>query len=193
MSADRISMMSGASQMRSVAPSMMNNDFNGKKYKIIQTCREIDDMKSGVIKTNIFHNLLSMLEVEVQHEDLAECQRVHGIVFEGNRYVKYEPVIRLLSYDNHSETWTIRKTRDDMDGLSLAAEGKAGRRGLKSLNRLNMRASYDTLPSKLRMFPMRQSMNNNESSTILSTDALKHFEKRRDTAKRAEDEESQEV
>ena len=72
-SADRISMMSGASQMRSIAPSMMNNDFNGKKQKIIQTCREIDDMKSGVIKTNVFQNLLSCLEVEVQQEDLAEC------------------------------------------------------------------------------------------------------------------------
>ena len=53
-SADRISIMSGASYRPSMAPSMMMHDYNGKKQKIIQTCRQIDDMKSGVVKAVVF-------------------------------------------------------------------------------------------------------------------------------------------
>jgi len=59
----------------------MEHDFNGKKAKIIQTLRQIDDMKTGVIKTNIFQNLLNCLDVEVDKAELAESLRSLGLTY----------------------------------------------------------------------------------------------------------------
>lgn len=184
-SADRISILSGASYRPSIAPSMMMHDYNGKKQKIIQTCRQIDDMKSGVVKAVVFSNLLSCLDVEVERADFVECLRLHGIIFEGVRYIKYDPVVRLLYYDNHNESWNLRSTKEDIDTLSVIQEGKRARVGLNTL-----RASYETIQTKQRDQPVRTSLQN-KNVTLLSTDALRNFEKRRDTiATQFEDEEA---
>ena len=68
-SCDRISMLSGCSNRPSVAPSMVLHDYNGKKAKIIQTCRQIDDMRGGVVKTVVFQNLLNCLDVVLDRNE----------------------------------------------------------------------------------------------------------------------------
>jgi len=57
-------MVSGMDK-RSFAPSLLLHDFNGKKSKIIQTLKQIDDVRSGVVKTLVFTNLLACLDVEI--------------------------------------------------------------------------------------------------------------------------------
>ena len=66
---DRQSMMSGCTERRSIAPSLIINDFNGKKAKIIQTLKQIDEFRSGVVKSAVFQNLVSCLDVEVDAND----------------------------------------------------------------------------------------------------------------------------
>ena len=123
--------------------------------------------------------------MEVERADFVECLRLHGIIFEGMRYIKYDPVVRLLYYDNHTESWNLRTTKDDLDTLSVIQEGRRARVGLNTL-----RASFETIPHKQRDQPVRTSLQN-KHVTLLSTDALKNFEKRRDTtATQFEDEEA---
>ena len=78
---DRQSILSLASDKKSVAPSLILHDFNGKKAKIIQTLKQIDDMKSGVVKSVVFRNLLSCLDVELEEADFAECQKKLGLSY----------------------------------------------------------------------------------------------------------------
>ena len=119
---DRQSMLSGCSVNRSVAPSLILHDFNGKKAKIIQTLKQSDDIRSGVVKTSVFQNLLSCLDVEIDASDLAEIQKKLGIVYQGVPYIKYEIVLRQMQYDNHSEKWVVRKSNDDGETLSVINE-----------------------------------------------------------------------
>ena len=79
---------------RSVAPSLIMHDFNGKKAKIIQTLKQVDDIRSGVVKTSVFQNLLSCLDVEIDAADMAEIQKKLGLVYQGAPYIKYEIVLR---------------------------------------------------------------------------------------------------
>lgn len=62
-----------AADRKSIAPSIVMHDFNGKKAKIIQTLKQIDDLKSGVVKTVVFKNLLSCLDVELDEAAFEEC------------------------------------------------------------------------------------------------------------------------
>ena len=120
--ADRQSLASGCADRRSLAPSLVLHDFNGKKSKIIQTLKQIDDMRSGVVKTSVFTNLLSCLDVEVDEGDYEECQKKLGLTYQGIQYIKYEIVLRQMHYDNHTEKWAIRSRNDDGDTLSTIAE-----------------------------------------------------------------------
>lgn len=45
----------------------------------------------------------------------------HGITVDNVQFIKYDPVMRLLYYDNHNEVWAIRKTvvRDDVETTSV--------------------------------------------------------------------------
>jgi len=70
------------------------HDFNGKKAKIIQTLKQIDDLKSGVVKTIVFKNLLACLDVEIDDTEFAEFQTKLGLIYQGQQYIKYEVVLR---------------------------------------------------------------------------------------------------
>lgn len=50
---------------------MVTGDFNGKKAKILTTLRGIDEMKSGICKTDVFLNLLDCLDCNISAEDMA--------------------------------------------------------------------------------------------------------------------------
>ena len=50
----------------------MLHDFHGKKSKIIQTLKQIDDLKSGMVKFNVIANLLTCLDVEIDQVELDE-------------------------------------------------------------------------------------------------------------------------
>ena len=129
-------MVSGLST-KSAAPSLLLHDYNGKKSKIIQTLKQIDDIKSGVVKTVVFENLLRCLEVDLDSADLAEYQQRHGLTYQGVPYIKYEAVLRLMQYDNHSERWTFKKASDDLDTLSVIAEKRT------NFRKATLRQSYD--------------------------------------------------
>ena len=53
--------------------TIMKNDFNGKKFKIIQTLRQIDEMNTGVIKSDLFHSILKCLNLEIEPKAFEEC------------------------------------------------------------------------------------------------------------------------
>ena len=54
---------------------MCLGDFNGKKNKIVMTLRGIDEIRSGLCKTDIFYNLLNCLDVEIAEEDKGTIAR----------------------------------------------------------------------------------------------------------------------
>ena len=166
--------MSGMSARHSVAPSLIIHDFNGKKAKIIQTCRQIDDQKSGCVKTIVFQNLLNCLDVQLDRNEWNECQMKHGITVDNVQFIKYDPVMRLLYYDNHNEVWAIRKTvvRDDVETTSVVQERKRNR--LIQNNRSGLRQSFEGLLNKPET--VRASLAHNQQN-MLSQDALKNFDR----------------
>ena len=99
---------SRASAMQSNAgQSMCLGDFNGKKNKIIVTLRGIDELRSGLCKSDVFYNLLNCLEVEIADEDRFTIRRKYELANQGINYIKYQDVLKVLRYDNHNEKWTI--------------------------------------------------------------------------------------
>ena len=101
-----------------------------------------------------------------------------------------------MQYDNHSEKWVVRKSNDDGDTLTVINE-KTGI-GSRNLRRQGIRQSYDAFQKKtpvntLQRESLRKALRS--SQQILSTDALKNFEKsqigRQDVIK--EDEEAVEL
>ena len=157
-------MISGVSSRPSIAPSMLLHDFNGKKAKIIQTCKQIDEGNTGVIKVPILQNLLNCLDVAISPADMSACLNRLGLTFEGVQFVKYEPMIRSLQYDNHGECWTFKNSVL----ANLAGNGAS-----------TLRASPDKLSLKYK------------KERILSTGALRDFDRVTDTL--GPDEESHEV
>lgn len=105
---------SRASAMHSTAgQSMCLGDFNGKKNKIIVTLRGIDELRSGLCKSDVFYNLLNCLDVEVADEDRFTIRRKFEVAHQGVNFIKYQDVLKALRYDNHSEKWTIACAADD--------------------------------------------------------------------------------
>ena len=123
---DRHSMVSGCTERRSLAPSLIQNDFNGKKAKIIQTLKHIDEFRSGVVKSAVFQNLVSCLDVEVDAHEFQEALKKLGLNYQGVQYIRYEQMVRLMHYDNHSEKWIIKKV-NDADVLSVITENPRGK------------------------------------------------------------------
>ena len=122
---DRQSLLSHAADRRSMASSLLLNDFNGKKSKMLQSLRQLDELKSGVIKQSVFENILGCLDVQLDQVELDEWQRKQqpgGLCFHGQPYIKYEAVIRSMHFDNHSEKWALRRTNDEADTLSVITE-----------------------------------------------------------------------
>ena len=174
MADDRKSVLSTCSLSRSIAPSIMLHDFHGKKSKIIQTLKQIDDLKSGMVKFNVIANLLTCLDVEIDQVELDEYQRRVGLTHEGITYIKYENMLRLMQYDNHTERWTIKNNNQDYDTLSVIDEKtRGGRRGL------SLRQSYDGAKKKpsLQRESLRKALR--ASANVLSTDALSAFDRSR--------------
>ena len=59
----------GASQ---AASSVFRNDYNGKKSKIHNTLKQIDDSRMGVVKSAVFQNLLNCMDVELTNSDMVQ-------------------------------------------------------------------------------------------------------------------------
>ena len=79
-------------------------------------------MKSGVVKSTVFLNLLSCMDVEIDQNEYADAIKKLGLQYQGVTYVKYEIILRQMQYDNHSEKWIIKNTNQDGDTLSVIAE-----------------------------------------------------------------------
>ena len=86
---------------------MVTGDFNGKKAKILTTLRGIDEMKSGICKTDVFLNLLDCLDCNISAEDMTTIQRKYSLSNNGVNYLKYQNVLKALRFDNHTECWTL--------------------------------------------------------------------------------------
>ena len=129
---DQKSTLSATSvKARSVAPSIMLHDFNGKKSKIIQTLKQVDDLRSGMVKLVVFQNLLSCLDVEVDEKEMEDCAKRCGLTYEGLTYIRYENVLRQMHYDNHTEKWSMTPPGLDLAGTLSVIEEK-GRGGLRA-------------------------------------------------------------
>ena len=106
LSASGKSRYSQASKAQSIG-SMVTGDFNGKKAKILTTLRGIDEMKSGICKTDVFLNLLDCLDCNISAEDMAMIQRKYSLANNGVSYLKYQNLLKALRFDNHTESWTL--------------------------------------------------------------------------------------
>ena len=100
--------------MQSIGSSMCLNDFNGKKSKIVLTLRGIDEIKSGMCKSDVFFNLLNCLDVEIADSDKEVIKHKYQLSHQGLFYIKYQDVLKALTYDNHNERWTITVSNDRM-------------------------------------------------------------------------------
>ena len=69
--------------------------------------------------------MLSCLDVDLDPVELAECFKKLGLTYQGVYYVRYEPILRQMHFDNHSEKWTIKGMNDD-DALSTITERRGG-------------------------------------------------------------------
>ena len=49
-----------------------------------------------------------------------------GLNYQGTQYIRYEQMVRLMHYDNHSEKWIIKKV-NDADVLSVITENPRGK------------------------------------------------------------------
>ena len=82
-----------------------------------------------------------------------------GLTYQGVQYVRYEQMVRLMHYDNHSERWIIKKA-SDADVMSVITENPRGKvTGHGHLNAVRM--SHDN-PGALRNKPSlkRESLRN---------------------------------
>ena len=95
------------------AVSLLKNDFNNKKRKILATLRNIDELKTGLVRLQVFHNLLECLDVEVNDQDLNHLKKRFGVAYQGDSFIKYDSVLKSLRYDNHREKWFIARVHDD--------------------------------------------------------------------------------
>ena len=172
-----------------MASSMLQNDFNGKKSKIIQTLRQLDELKSGVVKQSIFENIIGCLDVQLEQEELDECQKKLGLCYQGQPYIKYEAVVRLMHFDNHAEKWAIRRSKDD-EGETLSVITEKQVRGGRHLRHVGLRQSFDVNRKKPSL--QRESLRNamRASTTVLSQTALATLD---ETNKQKEDEEAVEL
>lgn len=58
----------------------------------------------------------------MSRQDLDRCQASYGLTFEGTLYIRYEAVLRLLQYDNHTEQWVLKFKSNDPLALDRASE-----------------------------------------------------------------------
>ena len=156
---DRQSINSGCNDRRSLAPSLILNDFNGKKAKIIQTLKQIDEFRSGVVKSVVFQNLVGCLDVEVDANDFQEGLRKFGLTYQGAQYVRYEQMVRLMHYDNHSEKWIIKKPNDS-DVMSVITENPRGKVTGQGMQQMALRMSHDTPKMRTKPSLKRESLRN---------------------------------
>ena len=112
--------------------SVVMYDFNNKKQKILSTLKNVDDLRCGMVRLQVFANLLECLEVDVDIADMNSLKRRFGLEYQGDTYIKYESVLKSLRFDNHSERWVAIKVNDD-DPLFM---------GRRTTN--NLRASIDS-------------------------------------------------
>ena len=118
---------------------MCLNDFNGKKSKIALTLKGIDEVRSGLCKSDVFYNLLSCLEVELSESDKTEIAQKYQLTSQGVSLVKYQDVLKALRFDNHTEKWIF----DDH-----AVVGRSRGLSARNFHSKPMRFSYESKNGK---------------------------------------------
>ena len=90
-------------------------------------------------------------------------------------YIKYDAVIRLLHFDNHSDKWALKKTNDDGDSLSVIAENLGRGGGRNALKNATLRMSFE---GRQKPSLQRESLRNaiRASATVLSQEALANLD-----------------
>jgi len=128
-----------------------------------------------MVKFVVVQNLLSCLDVEIDQAELDDYGKRFGLTHENITYIKYENLLRMMHYDNHSERWYIKN--GDQDTLSVIDEKtRGGRRGL------TLRQSYDGARKKpsLQRESLRKALRASANGpNVLSTDALSAFDRSR--------------
>ena len=89
--------------------SVVMHDFDGKKAKILATLRSIDDVKSGMVRFEVLSDLIGCLEMNITKDDFKNLRRQYGMNYQGVDFIKYDPVLKQLKFDNHSEKWYLQK------------------------------------------------------------------------------------
>ena len=73
----------------------------------------------GVVKSTVFQNLLSCMDVELTSSDYSFCQQKYGLIFEGVSYLRYESILKLIQFDNHADRWTLSNIKHVSETTSV--------------------------------------------------------------------------
>lgn len=61
--------------------------------------KQIDELNSGLVKTSIFFNLLSCMDVQLPSQPEQDIIKKFGLSHSGATFIKYNEALKLLVYD----------------------------------------------------------------------------------------------
>ncbi len=79
------------------------HDFGSKKARALQTLRQVDEQKGGIVKATVFMNLLNCMDMTLDEDALNEIEK--SCCFNRNKvmYIKFESALKMLKFDNATE------------------------------------------------------------------------------------------
>jgi hypothetical protein len=86
-----------------VQSSAALHDFGSKKARALQTLRQVDEQKGGIVKATVFMNLLNCMDMTLDEDALNEIEK--SCCFTRNKvmYIKFESALKMLKFDNSTE------------------------------------------------------------------------------------------
>lgn len=64
-------------------------------------------MRSGIVKAGVFMNLLNCMDIVIDESALTEVEKVCCFSRGKVMYVKFENALKMLKYDNATESWVL--------------------------------------------------------------------------------------
>lgn len=87
--------------------SIALNDFGSKKTRALLTLKQVDEQRSGIVKANVFMNLMNCMDISLDARALEAVES--ACCFSRNKvmFIKFESALKMLKYDNATEQWTL--------------------------------------------------------------------------------------
>lgn len=76
----------------------------GRKQKVLESLKAVDEQSTGLVKANVFFNLLACMDIGLAEQDEREIKAKHSKFGQ----VRYEQAIKRLTFDAIREEWTYQ-------------------------------------------------------------------------------------